>query len=402
MKHILIIAIIVLSLGAPAYAQRTEGGNTTNNPTSNSALPTYTLLEPLPCVPSQNPAADDPCTQGTAGELQTKLNFKYYVQYLFNLAIALGAVAAVFMIVWGGFQYMSTDSWQGKGEGLEKVKNALLGLLLVLTSYIILRTIDPRLVEIPSSLVPPLSIKYESVSSGILGQLSKEASSFRTGLVETQKKIADAEKKNADRIEEIGKISDQIEDLKKTSGLTDEDPEIKALLANIDSLRNEMGRELVDTKLYVSKQAMDSIVYKYGPSVGLVSTKDFNWSEAAKEVDRVYIQQISALKDLSPEPDQVQALVTYKDYSLAVISINSEVAKVVQKRFDYDNLPDATKSTLVTLHNTEIQKEIEKVNAKIAEISQTPIFSTTDPVLKKQLFDKIREAKGVMSEQIIK
>ena len=176
MKKILIISFIVLTATLPVYAQTGGGGSNTNNPTSNR-LPTYTLLEPLPCIPNATPAADDPCTK--AGEIQTQLNFKYYVQYMFNLLIALAAVASVFMIVYGGFQYMSTDSWQGKSDGLSKVKNALLGLLLVLTSFIILRTIDPRLVAIPTTLVPPLNIQYESVAAGLFEQIEKDASYYR-------------------------------------------------------------------------------------------------------------------------------------------------------------------------------------------------------------------------------
>jgi len=186
MKKILIISVIVLSSTFPLYAQST-GGSNTNNPINN-ALPTYTLLEPIPCIPNTTPAADDPCTK--AGTVQTQLNFKYYVQYMFNLLIALAAVASVFMIVYGGLQYMSTDSWQGKSDGLSKVKNAVLGLVLVLTSFIILRTIDPRLVAIPSTLVPPLNIQYESVSTEIFGQIEQDSTYYRnqTNSIFTQMK----------------------------------------------------------------------------------------------------------------------------------------------------------------------------------------------------------------------
>jgi hypothetical protein len=394
MKKILIISFITLTATFPVYAQ-SGGGSNTNNPINNR-LPTYTLLEPLPCIPNATPAADDPCSK--AGTVQTQLNFKYYVQYMFNLLIALAAVASVFMIVYGGFQYMSTDSWQGKSDGLSKVKNALLGLLLVLTSYIILRTIDPRLVAIPTTLVPPLNIKYESVGPGLLSQLKKEADSFNTNVIETKAKLAEAEKRNEQRFVEVQKLDEEIEDL-EAQGMTENDPEIKAAEAKIDALTNEMERELVNGKLLLAKENFNVVLYKFAPSVGVVTSPDFNWGNAAREVDRVYIQQNYALKELGAEPDQIQELVRYRDYSLAVIAINTEVAKVVQIRHDFDAIVDTMKfpETKIATNN-RIKSESEKTTTKImTEIASRPIFSTTDPVIKKKLFDKIRESNTLMA-----
>lgn len=129
---------------------------------------TYTALEPLPCFPSAPtkdangvdiPGTGVVCTSA----IRTQFNFSDYMQFVFNLVIAISASAAVFMIVWGGFKYMTTDSWSGKSEGLDKVKSALLGLLLVLTSYMILRTVNPALVAIPTTLVTPLDINYAAL-----------------------------------------------------------------------------------------------------------------------------------------------------------------------------------------------------------------------------------------------
>jgi hypothetical protein len=394
MKKILIISFITLTATFPIYAQ-SGGGSNTNNPINNR-LPTYTLLEPLPCIPNATPAADDPCTK--AGTVQTQLNFKYYVQYIFNLLIALAAVASVFMIVYGGFQYMSTDSWQGKSDGLSKVKNALLGLLLVLTSFIILRTIDPRLVAIPTTLVPPLNIKYESVGPGLLSQLKKEADSFNTNVIETKAKLVEAEKRNEQRFVEVQKLDEEIEAF-EARGLTENDPEIKAAEAKIDALTNEMERELVNGKLLLARENFNVVLYKFTPSVGVVTSPDFNWGNAAQEVDRVYIQQNYALKELGAEPDQIQELVRYRDYSLAVIAINTEVAKVVQIRRDFDNIVDGMKFVQTKIAtNNRLQAESEKTTTKImTEIASKPIFSTTDPVIKKMLFDKIRESNTLMA-----
>lgn len=153
----MMLAIICIT-GTSSVVLAQQGANPANNPP-----PDYTLLEPLPNLTGKGP------------DVVTTVKFSDYVSYTFNLFIALAAAAAVFMIVFGGFQYMTTDSWKGKTEGMTKVKNALLGLLLVLGSYLLLRTIDPRLVEIPSTLVKPLSIKYTKTSNQLLDDLTKIA-----------------------------------------------------------------------------------------------------------------------------------------------------------------------------------------------------------------------------------
>jgi hypothetical protein len=69
---------------------------------------------------------------------------------VFRLAIAVSAALAVVMIIVGGIQYMSTDSWSGKKDGQRRINNALIGLLLVMVSYLILYTINPAIVDIAS------------------------------------------------------------------------------------------------------------------------------------------------------------------------------------------------------------------------------------------------------------
>ncbi len=153
---------------------------------SISQAQTYTALEPLPCIPGGGVTCP-----GGAGNLQSTFSFQNYVQFIFNLIIAIAAATAVFMIVFGGLQYMTTDSWQNKSEGLDKVKNALYGLLLILTSYLILRTIDPRLVAIPTTLVTPLKIDYTkyATTADYFNMLDRQANSQLDMLKETNKKI---------------------------------------------------------------------------------------------------------------------------------------------------------------------------------------------------------------------
>ncbi|MCL5782246.1 MAG: pilin, partial [Patescibacteria group bacterium] len=108
-----------------------------------------------------------------------KINLDDFFQYAFNLLIALSAVAAVFMMTWGGFEYVTTDSWQGKENGKTKFNNAIIGLLMVLSAFLILKTVNPKLVEIPAS-IPKVKIPSSMAesSSSILGRLVADAGRF--------------------------------------------------------------------------------------------------------------------------------------------------------------------------------------------------------------------------------
>ena len=70
-----------------------------------------------------------------------------YLQTIFQIGIGVAAGLAVIMIVLGGIEYMSTDAIGGKEEGKEKITSALWGLLLALSAWLILNTINPKLLD---------------------------------------------------------------------------------------------------------------------------------------------------------------------------------------------------------------------------------------------------------------
>ena len=82
-----------------------------------------------------------------------------YLNTLFRLTIGIGALIAVIKIIWGGIQYMSSDSFFKKAEGISDIKNALLGLLIILSTVLIIRLINPDILnlEVLQGL-PPLPV----------------------------------------------------------------------------------------------------------------------------------------------------------------------------------------------------------------------------------------------------
>jgi hypothetical protein len=160
----------------------------------------YTLLEPLPCVQGQ-PGNGSSCAPGQlVGTQSNPINLNEYLVYAFNLVIGLAAVAAVFMIVLGGFEYMTTDAWSKKEEGKKRLTNAIVGLLMVLTSYLILKTVNPKLVDIPSTIVPPIQNLNtgSNLANSLFDQLLADAQTFNASGQQLIDEAKAAKAKNAD------------------------------------------------------------------------------------------------------------------------------------------------------------------------------------------------------------
>ncbi len=102
----------------------------------------YELLAPIPLD-----GADSAPTDTTTAEL--------YIKGIFMLIIAVAGGLAVVRIIFGGIQYMSTDAFEGKSEAKTVIQNALWGLLLTISAWLILFTINPDLIKFDLTIPPP-------------------------------------------------------------------------------------------------------------------------------------------------------------------------------------------------------------------------------------------------------
>ena len=132
MKKFLIITIfgtILLSNFGQhqVLAQNGEGGTTE-----------YELLAPLPGY--------------VEPEAGGKVKAGPYIAGIFTLTIAIAGVLAVLKIIFGGIKYMSTDAFSGKNEAKDTIQNAIWGLLLAISAWLILHTINPKLTEFDLSI----------------------------------------------------------------------------------------------------------------------------------------------------------------------------------------------------------------------------------------------------------
>ena len=68
-----------------------------------------------------------------------------YIQTVYNYLIGVSLIAAAVMIVYGGFLYIVGSGMGDVGKGKKVITDAVIGLLLVLGSYVILAAINPSL-----------------------------------------------------------------------------------------------------------------------------------------------------------------------------------------------------------------------------------------------------------------
>lgn len=80
-----------------------------------------------------------------------------FMNKVFVGAISLGAILAVLRLAWAGFSYMSSDLWSTKEKSKEIIQDTLLGLFLLLAIWLILRQINPQILDLRVTAQPPNS-----------------------------------------------------------------------------------------------------------------------------------------------------------------------------------------------------------------------------------------------------
>jgi hypothetical protein len=99
----------------------------------------YCLLAPIPL-------------QGADGGVTEKANINTYIKAMFQLAIGIAGGLAVLRIVMGGIKYMTSEAFGDKSDAKDTIYHAVIGLLLAISAYTILYTVNPRLVSFDFSI----------------------------------------------------------------------------------------------------------------------------------------------------------------------------------------------------------------------------------------------------------
>lgn len=109
-------------------------------------------------------AQDADCPEGRGGycmlspifadDLGERVEMADYLMRIYNALFLTAGIAATVILIWGGFQYMISETGGKKSEAISMMQNAVYGLLLAMFSYTILYTINPNLLKVNFQLRP--------------------------------------------------------------------------------------------------------------------------------------------------------------------------------------------------------------------------------------------------------
>ncbi|MEA2715537.1 MAG: hypothetical protein QOG91_565 [Candidatus Parcubacteria bacterium] len=339
---------------------------------------TYKLLEPLPCIVTSNGpvGGQTGCTPGT--QIQT-VKLLDYVQYAFNLLIAGAAVSAVFMIVWGGLQYMTTDSFQGKSSGITRVKNAVYGLIMVLATFIILRTVNPALTTLPLSLVPPLAKTTKSSVNAFFADMENEAKQNKT---ETAQTIASRTKAKADVTAAQKDLSDL--QTKYEAALAKQDTSAAdAIAAQIKDKESDVTNTLKVQAVFTATSGMIGVLNLLTAShdpegnIDLESNSVDTIKKAEVAVDHAHTESVTRVLQVGSElsPDQKQDVDNTYNYVAGLLKIQEYLAEVRATTFEkFAAGTDATNQS--GTYSVPVQKSINAITDPVKKASLQKKYNT--------------------------
>jgi hypothetical protein len=159
------------------------------------------------------PGVEIPATTATA--------FPTYVKYIFNLTIMIAGIIALGALVFGGIRYLTSGgSPSAQRDATGQITAGFFSLIVLLSSYLILFTIDPKLVVFSSpdienipvptiSPIPPEDIiyAYQEIPVGYFIDKTLER--------EKLDKIDGFSKEILQKVEELKKLAEQLENLTK-------------------------------------------------------------------------------------------------------------------------------------------------------------------------------------------
>lgn len=367
-------------------------------PLSTFAADAYTLLEPLPCIENTGQT----CENGLIKQIDTKT----YLSYVYKFSIAFAAVAAVVLIMYAGFEYATTDIIGNKAEAKKRIQNALLGLVTLLCSYLILQTIDPRLVEIDTQLKPiglsGQTFNYNDLvmtanDYAVKKSLDQALTSSKIYLGEAEKLERDAaairaERGNAQSPEEIASLESRAAALenealdlrikaKSTTASAAADARYKLFLEGADQYNLEKNNSNSDMKeLYEMGSAqiiagMDKSIKEITAIGGPAAAAEFE-ERKAMYLD-LYKNEIEARRAIEKYKDFTGSLPLQQKARVIALTLSSGGTL---KDINLDTIQDTSYVPAPTFSNPDVQAEYIKKKAEIIKQIQDSV-----PPLKQEL-----------------
>jgi len=79
-------------------------------------------------------------------EMKLDMNLNQLIAWFYYFMVGVAGIATFAMLVWGGFKWITSAGNPAQlSEAKSRITSALIGLFIVLASYLILQTINPEL-----------------------------------------------------------------------------------------------------------------------------------------------------------------------------------------------------------------------------------------------------------------
>ncbi len=148
--------------------------------------------------------------------LGTDSLFHDLIKYLYEWGVSLGGIAVFIMLLAAGIQYLTSAGDPSKmGAAVKRIQSSILGLVLLLTSWLILNTISPQFVQLrelpsiwdeagfagiemvdPNESIPPCDIVV------VYSEVEFEGNSKKPIIFESEEEIRKIEGSNLDEYSE--------------------------------------------------------------------------------------------------------------------------------------------------------------------------------------------------------
>jgi len=113
----------------------------------------FTALAPIPGL-----------TDAANTSVVNSASLANFFNNLYKYLIGLAAVLAVIMIIWGGLEISTKDSVSKQSDGKERIYQAILGLVLVLSPVLVFSIINPAILNLSINL-PALDTKSVPINT---------------------------------------------------------------------------------------------------------------------------------------------------------------------------------------------------------------------------------------------
>ena len=81
--------------------------------------------------------------------MHLEMNLNALIAWFYYFIVGISGFAAFFMLIWGGFQWLISAGSPSKiSEAKDRITSAILGLIIILASFLILKVINPDLITL--------------------------------------------------------------------------------------------------------------------------------------------------------------------------------------------------------------------------------------------------------------